>query len=286
MALFGKNCTGCGVISPAGAIAPEKLDSGIAALKEIFPVVKVGAHAHGKLDYLSATAQERFADLKKFWLDDEIDLILASRGGFGCAHLLKQISTLPHREKLIGGYSDLTALLWALEKSGNGTPVVMPMAGKFAGLDKKSLDSAVAAVKRLPRIMGEGLTVLKQGKITGLPLAGNLTVAATLAGTNYFPDCRGRILILEDVNEPLYRIDRELTQLEQCGALTNCAGVIFGAFTGAEFAPSQLEKLLRRFAEVVNGPVLSGLAFGHEFPLESINFHQEIAIDGEMVRAL
>lgn len=286
MELFGKNCTVCGVISPAGPIAPEKLDSGIAALKKIFHSVKEGKYIRGKMDYLSATADERFADLKNFWLDDEVELILASRGGFGCAHLLKALGTLPHREKIVGGYSDLTALLWALEKFGNGIPVVMPMAGKFACLDEKSLASAAAAIQKRPRIMGEKLTVLKPGKVSGLPLAGNLTVAASLAGSAYFPDCRGRIVILEDVNEPLYRIDRALTQLEQCGALSSCAGLIFGAFTGADFAPEKLEKLQRRFAEIVNGPVVAGLAFGHEFPLESINFHQQISIDGDTVRAL
>ncbi len=273
---FGKNWR-IGIISPAGPVDKDKLLSGVAGLEKLGCSVRLGDHALGKTGYLAASAAERFADFRNFYLDDEIDLILASRGGFGCAHLLPDLAELPKRPKLVAGYSDLTALLWALEKFDLATTLALPMAARYGDLDEKSLASAAAALAATPRNLGT-FTELRPGAAQGLPLPGNLTVAASIVGTPYFPDCAGRILVLEDVNEPLYKIDRALTQLEQGGAFAACGGVIFGEFTQSGATDAELDELLIRATRQVAGPVLRGLRYRHEFPFESLNCRQKLEI--------
>jgi muramoyltetrapeptide carboxypeptidase len=107
-------------------------------------------------------------------------------------------------------------------------------------------------------------------------LGGNLTVAASLAGTDYFPDSAGKVIFLEDINEPGYRIDRCLTQLEQNGLFDRAEGVIFGSFSGCD--PKELEELFIRFARRINKPVATGFPFGHSFPLLSFSFEDTVTV--------
>ena len=110
----------------------------------------------------------------------------------------------------------------------------------------------------------------------GLALPGNLTVAASLAGSKFFPDTTGRIIVLEDVGEAPYRIDRALTQLRLAGAFEKCAGVIFGYFTNC----GDVTPVLENFAANVNCPVFTGLPFGHEMPFYSLATTQYIEVQG------
>ncbi|MCQ2378768.1 MAG: LD-carboxypeptidase [Victivallaceae bacterium] len=252
-----------GVFSPAGAVDPRRLDEGVAALRaEGFSVV-VAPHAAGKNGYFSGTEEERFADFCDLWLDPSVDVLLAARGGFGCAHLLEKVSSLPDTGKIVGGFSDLTALLWTLDAQGKGRPAALPMAAKFGAYDEttKNFLREMAAGKTR---RAENLAVIREGDFSGSALPGNLAVAASLAGTPYFPDCRGRVLILEEVGEPLYRIDRMLTQLDQCGALRACAGVVFGEISGAGYPDGALEETLARVCRRVPGGVRMNLRYGHE----------------------
>ena len=118
-----------------------------------------------------------------------------------------------------------------------------------------------------------------------MPLVGNLSVAATLCGTPFLPDAAGRILILEDLNEPAYKLDRCLTMLEQNGLFECCAGVIFGQFTDCA-DEAELRKLFRRFAAKVNGPVIANFPFGHILPMATLDVHRELRIDNGRITIL
>lgn len=284
MEIFGANLKAT-VFSPAGAVDTAALQYGISALESFgFQVVK-SENCEKSCGYLSADADLRFADIKTAWLDESTDILLASRGGFGCSHLLPYLSSLPLKDKKVAGYSDLTALLWALEALKNGHTLALPMAAKYHLLDDYSLASAAAALHCLPRELGK-FTVLKSGNASGLPLPGNLTVAASLAGTPFMPDTRGRILILEDVNEPLYRIDRALTQLDLAGVLPRCAGIVFGTFSGVDLKEDDLLEVLCRCCRNVTGPVLYGCRYGHTFPFESFNCRQMMEISDANIRMM
>ncbi len=273
-----------GVCAPAGPVDPALLANGVDFLRKEGFQVKVTSHAGGKKGYLAGSEEERFADLETLWRDPEVDLILAARGGFGCAHLLDCLSQLPPTEKFVAGFSDLTALLWAIDRHQLAIPVALPMAAKFGTYTAETQKNAWNALAGIPRQVS-ALTVLKKGDFSGKVLAGNATVAASLCGTKHFPDCRGRVLVLEDVGEPLYRLDRVLTQLEMCGAFAACAGVVFGEFSGTNAPEEELNALLCRVTRQVKGGVLANLRYGHEpGDFISLNYRENITASGNTIR--
>jgi len=113
----------------------------------------------------------------------------------------------------------------------------------------------------------ERISTLRTGKAQGRLVGGNLTVLASLAGTPYFPDCRGAILFLEDINEYIYRIDRCLSTLRLTGALGQLAGVALGRFTKCEpgdgFGSLTLDEVFDDYFLPLNVPVFRGAAIGH-----------------------
>ena len=287
--------TTIGIVAPAGKLRPESFDTGSAYLRAAGKTLKFGAHVNGPSPaaYLAADADARAADLATLWLDPEVDLLLAVRGGFGSAHLLPLLDweTLKSRPDLpLAGYSDITALHWAMEKFGAGRPIAGPMLGKLTECAASPWSAELHRNAFLPEPYEIAaapdygpIVELQGGTATGRPLVGNLSVAVSLCGTPYFPDVTGRILILEDLNEPVYKLDRALTMLEQNGVLKRCAGLIFGQFSDCA-APEELERLFRRFAPKVDGPVLMNFPFGHTFPMATLDFRRTVAVEAGRIR--
>ncbi len=283
-----------GVFAPAGKLAPELFQSGAELLEAEGKSVRVAPHVRQEFPvrYLAASAESRAEELTRLWLDPEIDLLLAARGGFGCAHLLplldwKQLATRP--ELPLVGYSDVTVLHYAMLKTGAGTPVIGPMLGKLAqaaddpytaGHFRKALLKTPREVETPPEF--GPVHILKPGNAQGLPLPGNLAVAATLAGTGFLPDPAGKILFFEDLNEPVYKLDRYLTQLEQAGFLRNAAGIVFGQFSDCA-PPEELERLFGEVAARFGGPVRMNFPFGHVFPFASLNCRQLVALESDRI---
>ena len=267
-----------GIIAPAGKLRPDKFDTGVAYLRATGREPRFGAHVNGPSDtaYLSAAADARPPDPPAPRPPPKLDW-----------RMLKNRPELP-----LAGFSDITALHWAMEKAGAGRPIAGPMLGKLAESAASPYTAKVHALAfrsgayELPPAGEYGsLTELRSGRASGLPLVGNLSVAATLCGTPFLPDAAGRILILEDLNEPAYKLDRCLTMLEQNGLFECCAGVIFGQFTDCA-DEAELRKLFRRFAAKVNGPVIANFPFGHILPMATLDFHRELSIDNGRITIL
>ena len=276
-----------GIVSPAGPTPPEIFDSGAAGLKKLGYGVKIFPHARGNCGYLAAPAAERAADLAAAWLDPEVDAILCARGGFGSAHILPLLpwKKMKERQLPLLGFSDITALHLAMDKMGVGRPVAAPMLKFIPLMD----DASLAAFRRvLDHADGEFDAVEEltdDAEFSGRPLAGNLTVMASLLGTPYFPDPRGRVLVIEEVGEPLYRIDRILTHLEQSGVFAACAGVVFGEFTEENFTVAELRKLLARVMKSAGKPAVIGYPFGHKLPFSAIDFTERWTVrNGKIAR--
>lgn len=283
--MIGKGFT-FGIVSPAGPTAPAVFDAGVAGLEKLGFSVKVFPHARGNRGYLSAAAAERAADLAAAWGDPEVDAILCARGGFGSAHLLPLLpwKEMKARPLPLLGFSDITALHLAMDKMGVGRPITAPMLKFIPELDADSLGAFLHALDR-ENDEFDGAETLTEGAFSGRPLAGNLTVMASLLGTPYFPSPAGRVLVLEEVSEPLYRIDRMLTQLEQAGVFQECAGVVFGKFTGGDFTAAELRELLFRTMKSAGKPAVMGFPFGHELPFRSIDFTATLTVrNGKIAR--
>lgn len=282
--IFPENIRCAAIISPAGAPDKTELQNGIDLLKSCGLEVKVMPHAFGSdslhPSYLAATDEERAADFIQAYCDNDVDIIFSSRGGYGCARILPLIDwqhLKKFRKKIVAGYSDLTSLFFAMTAFECGTPMASVMAAKIHECPDDYFDklSAVCSGKQ----QRFELETIQSGRTYGSVLAGNLTVAASCAGTQYMPDITGKILILEDVGENIYRIDRMLNQLKLSGILSKCAGLIGGYFSGCK--QDDICTLLKEYSCCINGPVLTGFCYGHELPFAPFMYGSNGMIDGK-----
>jgi muramoyltetrapeptide carboxypeptidase len=256
------------LIAPAGPLGDEGgLERSIENARALDWEPVLGLHVRERLDYLAGSDAHRVSDLNGALGDPAIDGIWCVRGGYGVLRLLEMVDfeALRRTPKPLIGFSDITALHAAIGTKAGVISYHGPTArGMLSAFSKASLkravicgvDSAGAAEKA--EVLVGGVT---HGRLAG----GNLAVLAALAGTPFFPDLQGSILVLEDVNEPVYRIDRMLQHLRLTGALSGIAGLVFGAFTerGDSDDSAPLARVLRETAEAIGVPCLAGAPIGH-----------------------
>ena len=203
----------------------------------------------------------------------DVRAIYCLRGGYGCVHLLDRIdwAALKERKLPVIGYSDITALHAAMVKNLAGIAVSACMglnlerdAGdeSFRWGFRRALESAVHPSGEFRKI-AELRSCGGSGSLEEAPLfCGNLTVLTSLCGTPYLPEMSGKVILLEDIGEPVRKLDRALMQLKLSGFFRGCAGVVFGDFEDCG-DPCEQEKLFRRFASALSVPVFAGLHYGH-----------------------
>ena len=283
------------LIAPAGKAGKKDIEESAALLEKAGLKVTVMPHViyDSEEAYLAAPLKERLQDLHACWRDKSIDLIFCVRGGFGSTHLLPKINWHLLRTRKIPfiGYSDITALHMAMLQEKAGTPIAAPMPLVFnkALFDNKdnqytrdsmrrALTGKIPPGTEIAMPDDQDFNTIKSGYALCKPVAANLSVLASLCGTKWFPTLRHRALIIEDLNEPLYKIDRYLTQLQQCGAFKGCEALLFGQFNNCGEEEEKL-KLFERFAQYIKGPVIANFPFGHEFPSVSINMRHHLRIE-------
>jgi muramoyltetrapeptide carboxypeptidase len=260
------------LITPAGPVPPEKVGAAVGRCIGLGLEPVLAPAAGKRTGYLAGTDEERAADLNRAMAEENIAAIWAIRGGYGTMRLLRLIdpTVLRSRPRAFIGFSDNTALHLCLDRLG-----IVSFHGPHAGSDaftettetcfRRVLFRAEAAGP-LPRppLVGPPVTLVP-GTATAPLIGGNLAMLAASCGTPFALRARGRIVFMEDVGEPLYRIDRMLTQLLLAGALDGAAGIAFGCFsdTGAEKEDFSLEEVLRDRVAALGIPTLMNLPFGH-----------------------
>jgi muramoyltetrapeptide carboxypeptidase len=225
---------------------------------------------HGRSwGYLAGRDDERRDDLLGADRDGAA-LVACVRGGWGSARLLERPLALPPRWLL--GFSDVTSLLWAQLAQGHGGGLHGPLLTTLAAEPTWSRERLRQLLfgEMPPALEGESW---RDGVAEGPLLVANLTVATHLLGTAHLPDLAGAILVLEDVGEAPYRIDRMLTHWRLSGALGQLAGIAFGAFSDCDDeiddtdqrpgAHRRLDQVLRERTLDLGIPVLTGLPLGH-----------------------
>jgi muramoyltetrapeptide carboxypeptidase len=258
-----------GLVAPAGPLRDATdLDRSIANARNLGWVPVVGDHVLERDGYLAGSDANRLADLNRFARDDSIDAVWCIRGGYGVMRILEHIDyeAWRRRPKTLIGYSDITALHAAI---GQGAGIVTfhgPTArAELTDNTRSSLYHTVAS-PREEKLVG-GMRSLNTGRAEGRLVGGNLALVAALVGTPYAWDLDGAILVLEDVSESVYRIDRMLTQLWLSGGLKRVAGLVFGKFTDipddASNAERPLDRLLEEVAQQCGVPTLANLPLGH-----------------------
>ena len=261
-----------GIITPSTALnGPENIRDGLRYLRQTLGYeVVLGNYVFENFHHLGGTAQQRAEDIMRFFSDPEIKAIFATRGGFGAQYILPELDydIIRRNPKPIIGFSDITALQMGIfAQTGN-----ISYAGPLLGFDFASRPIHPQTAASLQQIL-QGQTAeicsgqkLNSGQAAGRLLGTNLCVLLHLCGTPYFPDLRDSILLLEDVDEKSYRIERMLLQLRQLQGFSGVRGIIFGQFTNCEPDSPQdrdVNALLTDFANEINIPMIRNFAFGH-----------------------
>jgi muramoyltetrapeptide carboxypeptidase len=248
------------LVSPAGPLRGEAdLARAVANARAFGWEPSVGAHALARRGYFAGDDAARLADLNAALADDAIDAVWCVRGGYGAMRLLPGVDydALRRRPKPIVGYSDVTALHAAAGRVAGLVSYHGPTArAELTGFTRASLERAVtqrgepcgpAADASRPASAPAPRT-LRGGRARGVLAGGNLALVAALTGTPYAPRLDEAILVLEDVNEAVYRVDRMLRQLLLAGALAGVRGIAFGRCTAC---PEESDDGARTLAEVV-----------------------------------
>jgi muramoyltetrapeptide carboxypeptidase len=247
------------VVSPAGPAPSDRLDAGIAVLEGWGLRVRHNpAPAHPTLDYLAAADEARAAQLMTAWCDREVRAVFCARGGYGVHRMvdLLDFSALAAAgPKLLVGFSDITALHMAFGlRLGLATihgPVLTSLANDPAPLHAALFDPA-------PHSLPVGRVVVP-GTASGVLVGGNLSLLAAGVGTPDAGLAAGGIAVIEDVAEPLHRIDRMITQLMRAGWFDGARGVVLGDFDGSE---SPAKMIADRVADL-GVPVVADAPVGH-----------------------
>ena len=226
-----------------------------------------GTHVLARQGYLAGSDADRVSDLNWAIRDPAIDAIWCVRGGYGVLRLIEYVDfeCLARVPRSLIGFSDITALHAAVGTRAGVISFHGPFPNRpLSDFSRESLARAVGGGGN-PAGRANDAEVLIPGSARGRLAGGNLALLSALAGTPYFPRLDGAILVLEDVNEPVYRIDRMLRHLRLTGELGRVAGLLFGAFTerGDEGQTLPLAHVLRETAEAIGAPCLAGVPVGH-----------------------
>jgi muramoyltetrapeptide carboxypeptidase len=254
------------VVAPAGPFTADRLEKGLAVLAGRGYRVRTGPHLHRATRYFSAPDAERALDLAAAFADPEVRAVFAVRGGYGAMRLLPRIdwAAAARTGKPLVGFSDVTALHLALLAAG-GRSVHGPVVTRLGEEREPSLERLFALLETgaAPPALA-GRTVVP-GCAEGRLVGGCLSLVSRLVGTPYLPSLDGALLLLEDVAEKPYAIDRMWTQLQLAGVLDRVAGVVVGDLTSCEepgagySAAEVVEDLLRDLGR----PAAIGLPIGH-----------------------
>ena len=300
-----------GVVSMSSGTAfdyPERFERGISDLEKKGFKVKIGQNARNKKWFTAGTPEERIGDLETMFEDQEVKMIISSIGGHSAQQILENLNydLIKENPKILVGYSDTTAILNAVSvKTGMVTylgPAVMPQFGEFGGIDDYSwnyfrlafmdqptsylvtdseeivdehLRWGVEDSRRRKTIRNLGSKIFREGTAEGEIWGGNMGVLLKLAGTEYFPDLDGKILLLEDdeVETPA-SISGYLTQYRQMGILKRVKAVLIGRFSkkvgfreeiGVD--GPRLGDLLDEAFQGIDFTVVYNMNFGHVDPI-------------------
>ncbi len=268
-----------GIISPASS--PDdlsKINRGVEYLEKLGYRVEVGKNVGQEIGYLAGEDAQRVDDLHSMFKNKHIKAIFSVRGGYGSARLLDKINYTLIREnpKIFVGYSDINALQLAFIKKAGlvtfaGPMVAVDFHDEVSPFTEEIFWRIITSNKKIGKLSNpnsEKIYTLTKGRGTGRILGGNLSILTSLIGTSYLPKFDGMILLLEEINEAPYRVDRMLNQLRLAKILKNLEGIILGRFVDCyETDPTKktltLNEVIFEYFQNGNIPVVYNFKHGH-----------------------
>ena len=257
------------VVAPSGPVSMENFEKGIKALEAAGFRAKYGAGVTASEGYLAGSDERRLGEFDAAFRDPGTDAVWCARGGYGSMRLLSRVDwrMIASSCKPLAGFSDVTALELALFRSTGMVSFHAPLLTTLWNEPPQSIGwikQLLAGDEDARKITaGKNGGSVKGGQCTGRLLGGNLSIICSLMGTPFLPDLTGAILLVEDVNEEPYRIDRMLTQLDLGGVLGRLAGIVAGRLTVDEAAADGINRILLEKTRRYGYPVATGFPFGH-----------------------
>lgn len=264
------------IVSPSSCVEPEQILQAQSHLQALGHHVTLAEHVFAQYRYLAGSVEQRIADLKQASLDPSVDAIWCARGGTGAAQLLPFLDAWILNKPMVG-YSDSTVLLNYVAMHGGQAlhgPVFQEIATKNLTQNPISAD-AIEVIRMLsanpPSRDGytlHALNAIAQQKphLQGRILGGNLTVLCSLQGTaDALKLTEPSLLLIEDVGEPFYRLERCLTQLLQSCDVTQISGVVMGDFYQCpqKNVPQDLAQIFAEHLDPLQIPLYQTTHFGH-----------------------
>jgi muramoyltetrapeptide carboxypeptidase len=265
------------VLCVSGPVDPEPLAAGLDALQfaGLDPVTYPSLTDPGTMrPYLAGDDAMRAGDLRAALTDPGIAGILFARGGYGAQRTLEAMNWngldgVP--PKVLAGYSDVTAVLEAVAVRLGWASLFSPMAAIRGDAAHYSFGSLLRTLMRPDQAMTiryPQAVTLVPGVARGVTTGGTLSLLASSLGTGTSRPARGGILLLEDVGEEPYRVDRMLTQLRRSGYLDGVAGIVTGTFTACE-SPELIQDILAERLGPLAVPMLAWVNVGHGGPFQT-----------------
>ena len=258
------------IVSPAKHIEKTPIKFAANYLRESGYNVEIGRYAMGQHHYFSGTIEERVSDFQEALDDESVDVILCSRGGYGCVQLLDHLdfSKFKAHPKLVVGYSDVTVFHCHISSHYKLPTIHATAPLNFAENTVESLESLINALEnKANKYVFAGHPLNQNGQVTAEIIGGNLAILHSLIGTDSDPDYTGKILFVEEIGEAVYSIDRMFYSFKKSGKLDQIKGLIVGGLTHVKDSEipygKTAEEVISHHLDTLNIPVCFNFPTGH-----------------------
>ncbi len=273
------------VVAPAGPFDRPGFEAGMAMVSARYsPVHRPDLFSAHR--YLAGDDARRQEELASAFRDTQARAIFCARGGYGAMRLLPGLPLADAAPSNLVGFSDITALHLALQAVGRVSihgPVLTQLGKQPADVQAR-LFHLLESAEPAPPLPGTDTYV--PGTAEGPLLGGNLSVLTRLLGTPYLPSFEGAVLLLEDVGERPYRLDRMWTHLKLAGVFNQVRGIVLGEFTGCEEKDADYGSadVLRSLAEETGLPCAAGFPIGHGAINHPVALGTRVRLDADAAR--
>jgi muramoyltetrapeptide carboxypeptidase len=276
------------IVAPSSPFRASEFWRGYAWLRDRYEVV-TSARIFDRHGYLAGSDQKRMTELRNAMLEPGVRAIVCARGGYGVMRLIQELpwDEFAEQPRWVVGFSDITALHAILQTRRVASVHGPHVTGLGRGIPPWMRASWMQALERpkAPKAWHR-LTVLHPGKAVGHLVGGNLSLVEAMACTGELYIPMGSILMLEDVSERPYRIDRMLTSLALGGHLSRVTGIVFGSFVGCDPGSDgvKVADVLAERTKRLGIPVLADAPFGHGEDNDSFVLGSKASIEGDVLR--
>ena len=274
-----------GIIALAGKCEPELINLAVLNIENLGFKVKLSKNIFSKNNYLAGSDDEKLDELYSFFKDPEIKLILNARGGYGSIRLINKIDyeIIKQNPKPFCGFSDITALLLMFYKKCGLITYHGPMACSDFGVKTLSEYTKNNFFNTINNNSLEfiGTKIYKEGSAEGILWGGNLATVVSLCGQDFIPD-EDFIFFTEDLNEPVYKIDKMFTQLFNIEKFNkHCKAIVLGDFLDVD-NNEWLKDLFKTFTQ----PTVAGFKITHSNDKITLPIGKKAKLENNVLRIL